>query len=608
MLFHHLTETAVYIGESASLAFLKTVQSAVTAAIGPCPFINDPVSHLMIENTTDLCLEAAREVDLDHAVALSLVEEFFVATSGILDLFDPSWLINQVSAWINYPSQRSKPKSAIFYLALAIGAQGRAQDDSDQFLAERCFVYGRKLAMFTLMDDLSLSTVQAFVLTTYYMIAACRRNAAFTNLGIAVRAAYTLGIHLHEANAAIAPEEGMCRERAWKSLRVCDLFLSASLGRPPATSETTCSIPWKSLDSTVSEESSRVKSQTSSAMFGVCNIIEQILVEVYSKKAITFEMAKSISSKHRQWAEALPQTLTIDCLEDTDDANYSGKRGTRILKMAYYYSIILLTKPFLTFLVRSFKKDSQKQDNSSIKADVITYADACVTSAMKGIDVAYDDILHHRAPRRQPLVSNSVFISALCLGLAYLGDYDQQRWPLSPSLERGIAILSHFGQISPQSACYADICRSLKEAATTYVLKRDHSLFHLRSESVRSVFGDVQSLLGSQAPTQEISSTIATPPLSGLRLTRNSAAPELVSLCSFDADFIQQDFVIPISDISLGHWTSASHDHCYDNCDDEMPTQQCYNDNAPDPLYNFYFGQDNSLFGLTDDVESGIHF
>lgn len=607
MLFYHLTETAVYIGESASLAFLQTVQSAVTAAIGPCPFIHDPGSHLMIESTTELYLEAAREVDLDHAVVLSLAEEFFVATSGILDLFDPSWLINEVSVWINYPSQRSKPKSAVFNLALAIGAQGRAQDDSDQFLAEHCFSYGRKLAMFTLMDDLSLSTVQAFVLATYYMIAACRRNAAFTNLGIAVRAAYTLGIHLHEANASLA-EEGMCRERAWKSLRVCDLFLSASLGRPPATSETTCSIPWTSFDPTISEESSRVKSQTSSAMFRVCNIIEQILVEVYSKKAITVEMANSISSKHRQWAEALPLTLTIDCLEEKDDASHSGKHGARIVKMAYYYSIILLTKPFLTFMVRSSKKDSQKQDSLSIKADLITYADACVISAMKGIDVAYDDIFHHRAPRRQPLVVNSVFISALCVGLAYLGDYDQQGWPLCPSIERGIAILSHLGQISPQSACYADICRSLKGAATTYVLKRDDSLFHLRSESVRSVFGDVPSLLGSQAAIQEISSTIANPPLSALQLPRKSVAPELASPCSFDADDFQQDFMIPISDISLGHLTSASHDHCYDNCDDEVPTQQYSTENAPDRLYNFYFGQDNSLFGLTDDIESGIHF
>ncbi|KAL6904506.1 hypothetical protein GGI43DRAFT_397351 [Trichoderma evansii] len=68
---------SIYIGESASLSFLQTVQRAITAAIGSCPFINDPLAHLMIENTTDLCLETAREIDLELAVVLSLVEEFF---------------------------------------------------------------------------------------------------------------------------------------------------------------------------------------------------------------------------------------------------------------------------------------------------------------------------------------------------------------------------------------------------------------------------------------------------------------------------------------------------------------------------------------------------
>jgi hypothetical protein len=351
-----------------------------------------------------------------------------------------------------------------------------------------------------------------------------------------------------------------------------------------------------------------VNSQTSSAIFRVCNIIEQILVEVYSKKAVTIELAETIFEKHRQWADALPQMLRIDSLEENDDANYSRTHGSRIVKMAYYYSIILLTKPFLTFLIRSSKNDFQKQDSSSGNPDLITYADACVTSAMKGIDVAYDDVFDQRAPRRQPFVINSVFIYTLCIGMAYLGDYDQQRWPLEPSFERGVAVLSHFGQISPQSACYADICRSLKGAATMYVSKRDDSLLHYRSESVRSAFGDVQSLLGSQIATQEISSTAATPPLSGSRLVCNSAAPELVSPCSFGSNAFQQDLTIPTSGILFEHLTGGIHDQYSDNCDMEMSTEQCSVNDAPDPLYSFYFGQDISLFGLTDDIESGIHF
>jgi hypothetical protein len=81
-------------------------------------------------------------------------------------------------------------------------------------LRSNCFGYGCQLATTSLTDDPSLSTVQAFILIAYYKIAACRRNAAFANLGVAVRAAYTLGIHLHEANAAFFCEQGMFQERA----------------------------------------------------------------------------------------------------------------------------------------------------------------------------------------------------------------------------------------------------------------------------------------------------------------------------------------------------------------------------------------------------------
>lgn len=208
----------------------------------------------MVESSPALRYETAQEISLDLDTALALADQYFVAVSGCLDLFDPPWLTSELPAWVARPLHRSKPKSAIIYLALAIGAQGRAQNESDEMIAEQCFAYGRQFAMFDLMDDPSLPTVQAFTLITYYMIAACRRNAAFTNLGVAVRAAYALGIHRHEANSAFIRDEGISRERAWKTLRVCDLYLSASMGRPPATSESFCNISWESLESASNRE------------------------------------------------------------------------------------------------------------------------------------------------------------------------------------------------------------------------------------------------------------------------------------------------------------------------------------------------------------------
>lgn len=308
----------------------------------------------MIETAPPLRFDNVQEPSLDLEDSLRLADQFFLVASGIIDLFDPSWLTDELPAWIADSSRRAKLKSPIIYLALAIGAQGRARDESDEMVAEQCFGYGRHLAVLTFMDNPSLSTVQVFILITYYMLAACRRNGAFTNLGVAVRAAYALGIHRHETNVAFIQEEGISRERAWKTLRVCDLFLSASMGRLPATSETDCSIPWALLDSTANRESSTISSQVSSAIFRICDVFERILVEVYSRRAVTLELAGSISRQHRQWTQELPKTLRIDGLQESHAARSLGlspRLGSGIVTMAYYYSIILLTRPFLTFKV-----------------------------------------------------------------------------------------------------------------------------------------------------------------------------------------------------------------------------------------------------------------
>jgi hypothetical protein len=239
----------VYAGESASLSFLETVRIAAQVSVGPCSFTSEPTRKPMIENTSKIRFETAKEPSISLSLARNLAYQFFLAVGGALDLFDPPWLSDRLHDWFERPSQRSKTTSAIVHLTLAIGAQGRAEGDSDDLLAEQCFAYRRQLTIFNLVEDPSLATIQAIFLSSYFMITTYQYNAAFMNLGIAVRAAYTLGIHLHETNAAFGGEQELYRERAWKSLRVCDLFLAASLGRPPATSETVTNIDWASMKS-----------------------------------------------------------------------------------------------------------------------------------------------------------------------------------------------------------------------------------------------------------------------------------------------------------------------------------------------------------------------
>lgn len=583
----------------------------MTAAVGPCEFTTDPLRHQMIETTPPQRFDNVQEPSLSLEDATSIAHQFFLVASGIIDLFDPPWLIDELPTWIADSSRAEKPKSPIIYLALAIGAQGRARDEADDAIAEQCFGYGRRLAVLTLMDDPCLLTVQAFTLITYYMVAACRRNGAFTNSGVAVRAAYALGIHRHETNVAFVLEEGISRERAWKTLRVCDLFLSASMGRPPATSDANCNIPWTSLDPATDRRNSTVPSQVSSAMFRICHVFERILVEVYLKRAVSLELAASISRQHREWTEGLPQMLKIDGLDGSDTVRSPGissRHGSNIVTMAYYHSIILLTRPFLAFKIcNSTKKGTEGGNAFSSSADLTTYADACVDSATKGIDAAHEIVFEENMPKRQPIVINSVFISALCLGLAYLDDYDQRGWPLRRSSERAIAVLSHFGRRNPQAARYAEICRLLQGAAAIYIDTRDKKFLQSSSQLVRSVFGDVRDSAGARSRVQSGGLPNPSPPQQlSFNALRYAAADEPISPSSFDDNPIEQESMITPSGLLAGQQHASGNGYLYqDDSDLGVLPQDFFAINSMTSSGSYPHGEDDPLFSLANDVTLG---
>ncbi len=114
--------------------------------------------------------------------------------------------------------------SAAYYLVLAIGLQ-----KLDEETAQLYFDYARDQAFNDPSGNLGVGTVQAFILITIYMLGACQINGAFLFFGIAVRAAYSIGLHRSEVNSRFGPEIHRQRDVLWKSLRVVDLFLSTSM-------------------------------------------------------------------------------------------------------------------------------------------------------------------------------------------------------------------------------------------------------------------------------------------------------------------------------------------------------------------------------------------
>lgn len=492
----------MFIGDSANLSFLQIIRRIVSKRLGSCHFVDDPLRYQMVEasppepdrglhNIYDRSAGAAPSRPSIHE-AEYLLRRYLLAGSCVLDLYDEADLLPHLREW----SQNGDSHSSIaplLYLVMAVGAQNSHDDQDDK--AAAWFAHGRRLATEYYTDDPSLSTVRAFSLITFYLLNAARRNAAFMSLGIAVRAAYALGLHRREVASTCSESEYEARERLWKVIRILDLFMSASLGRPPATSETRNTEP---------DNSHRY-----STSLDLCVVFEKLLIDVYSARMVSTDAIANIGGHHRRWAARFHLGL------ETDRVPQHGVPGNPDtptvgmvhVKEAYYWTIMLLTRPFLTESIQLFSESTASAPWSTSQGleacttassnSVLVYA--CVNSAIRTVELLTPLLNFADTPKRLPVVINCAFISGLVLGLACFGDLDTVI-PLQAHLGSIQKFLAHFS-CDPVAVRNASIIGHLEDACTAYIKQRSGERFDRQSAAVRSMFGQLHNLR-SGAPSR----------------------------------------------------------------------------------------------------------
>ncbi|KAF7116267.1 hypothetical protein CNMCM5793_004343 [Aspergillus hiratsukae] len=482
----------MYIGDSASLSFLQSVRRIVTLSIGRCEFTEDTARHSMLEafQSSSATQTGPLSAPPSNDEAQRLARQYVLATSPLLDLFDLEEFYPRLANWVGNPTGDEDTVSSIFYLVLAIGVQ---VSETNQDLAEQYFVSGRQLAFSAFTETPSLYTIQSYVLISMYMLGACRRNGAFMNLGIALRAAYAVGIHRRDANALFCTRERRARERVWKSLRMMDLFLSASLGRPPATSD----FDYDTRDQApIAGEQQRPQpeAQLSLCVVALCRIFDRILTEVYMRQVVSINVAETISNQHRAWVRNLPNFLSVQT-ERLSSKSLESMLAAAHVFGAYYWSIILLTRPFFIFRVSQYvrsKSDpaTSSNDPRASASRIALFSDACVYSALRCLNIVDDLSQFEALPRRLPFLINSVFNSAVVLGAAFFAEYDNLL-PLEEGLEKSEKFLGHFVPHDPHACRFYQIIKYLRGAVAEYVRRRNRQWMERRSKQVDQLFGQV---------------------------------------------------------------------------------------------------------------------
>lgn len=183
---------------------------------------------------------------------------------------------------------------------------------------------------------------------------------------MAVRSAFSLGLHREECDIIFNPVQRKTRRNLWRTLFVLDRFLAAALGRPAAISEDDCSDHALDAPGQVAggmrspAENEHINTIALDATVRTCRVVGRTLKEVYSKRRISTGLAQEIAAELEPWTEALdPMLHWRQAMGNATDRS----QGIAILHVNLFqcHSIVLLTRPFFLFMINKAREEQQQQ-------------------------------------------------------------------------------------------------------------------------------------------------------------------------------------------------------------------------------------------------------
>ncbi|EFQ36686.1 fungal specific transcription factor domain-containing protein [Colletotrichum graminicola M1.001] len=466
----------IFIGDCAPLSFFQTVRQLVNTRVDPQVFAHQsenppfrPPAHY----------SGSDEPGLHLATIPEAISTYHAVTSGLVDLFNHAHFVNELGSWAQQTHRLQDASSATFYLVLAIGYQS-----SDEDRASSYFEFARNIALTNLSGNINIPTIQSFILVTLYMLGSCQMNGAFLFFGIAVRAAYSVGIHRTEINSRFGPEVHRQRDRLWKSLRVLDLFLSTSMGRPPATSDVDCTVLYRAINDNGYETFDLLNASAQ-----IFLITEGIVVEVYSRRKVSYQLTEGISRQLRDWSmrwlQRLKDAVSISSTED----DLSKITGACQVLCSYYYAVILVSRPFLMYELHKRLADNSAGGfigKTGIVSGKSKLADACIDAASFMVDTLVNLTEREYLNGHMPLIVSWLFASSLILGVGLLGSFGRI---LEKYTRNSIMVLEHFAKSDAHASQYSLIAKSLLNAALDYLEKKELQERTQRTESSSQLFG-----------------------------------------------------------------------------------------------------------------------
>ncbi|OQE02973.1 hypothetical protein PENVUL_c036G02144 [Penicillium vulpinum] len=468
-MLRNLQGERVYVGKAASLSFLQLLRDTVTQHIGPSQFSHNGRSGDMLEAETHHDVLDFSEECCTVDEKNRFIQSYHAATSGFFNLSFSDDTLSSFVCPAEPKTDQEKTKAAIIDLMVAIGAQSYPNDQKALQVERFYFSRGQARTFANMLEDPSMDLVRVFLLMSFYMLGACRRNTAFMYLGVALRAAVALGLHA-DSPGLINPDEsheGDERSRLWMSLCILDLLVSSILGRPSAISPL---LPENREEPSWIEATPIDPSLLASYQLSL--ILNEVIICLYSEKAASAEKADVLLCKLNSWSDHLPLSLRTSTLEHKDQSTFRKHTiGSMHVACSYHFAVILVTRPFLVSalgirLARLHQSLSTGDPSEEVpEEDPVNsqLAAACIDSAVYMLQTCLEVHQSRLLLQNMCILKAFIFAAALVLGFYMFSRHDVD--PEVDGVFRGaLTILRMLASQSAQAAHYLEIITMLEAA------------------------------------------------------------------------------------------------------------------------------------------------
>ncbi|ODV91903.1 hypothetical protein CANCADRAFT_78816 [Tortispora caseinolytica NRRL Y-17796] len=418
-----------YVGESSIHSILQRARVLFRNRIAQSAFTEDPLQFTLMDgpphHPSPIPLQLPPKLVCD--LFLLMYKKKIAKVISILDL---NVFIAEINLLYESPMTASKSTLTKAHLVFAIGShvcnvhfkklhrpcpkivELRSKYGPQVFESSLYFESAMGM-MPEAAEDGSIAWVEAYMLASVYYELLCKRNAVWFSLGCAIRLAQALGLSRKAINDSLELSQALHNRRIWRELFIRETVLSLSLGRPISISLD----DWDDMDADIVDPNDSASVQLAK----LCTITADICHHVYRLKGISSSDAQKMYKRLSTWSEQLPADMKIEtviqCSKSMNGLNNSNIHMLLTLHLTYLNSIMLLTRPFLYYMIVNRITKTQKYGPDAREA-FKKVGQICVRSAMISAGLAEKVFSANREPIYANIIVYYMFSCGICIVLS----------------------------------------------------------------------------------------------------------------------------------------------------------------------------------------------